>query len=129
MLAETHDPRVPGMWSAHPDIAPHVGGPLDFSGAGHATYLTGGFGCFAFEPQGPGRFEGHVMLTRPGRGKWGLAALRFALTYMAERGASLIWCRIPHRAAAIFARKAGFTPSRPLADETPTMEWRPECHL
>lgn len=124
MLVEIHDPRVPGMWSSHPDIAPHVGGPLDFTAATHAVYLTGEHGCFAFEPQEAGVFEGHVMLARAGRGRWGFAALHNALRHMAGRGAERVWCRVPRPEVGFFARKGGFSPAVPLPDGTPVMEWR-----
>lgn len=126
MLVETRDPRVPAMWSSHPDIAGSVGGPLDFSGA-RAVYLTGDHGCFLFDPQGDGLFEGHVMLTRQGRGAWGKAALQEALETMAAMGATSIWCRVPRPEVAVFARGGGFRFSGTLADGTKIMEWRPEC--
>lgn len=125
LLTETRDPRVPEMWSAHPDIAEAVGGRIDFSGARNAVYLAGEHGCFLFDKQGKGLFEGHVMLARPGRGAWGKAALIEALAMMAGKGATRIWCRAPRREVAVFAATGGFRFSGFLHDGTRTMEWRP----
>lgn len=109
MIRRVYDPVIPSAFSAHPDIAPHVGGPLNFTDAIRETaaFFFGEHGGLIFEWCAPGTYEAHIMLTREGRGKWGLDATRLAL---AELGAERVWARIDpdHRPLAMHALKSGF---------------------
>lgn len=138
MIAETRDPLVVNRFAAHPDVAGHVGGPLDFSGAMRETavYLFGEYGCFCFEWCAPRTYEIHVMLTADGRGRWGIDAVRRSLALMmAEHGAAHIWARIKPEARhiALFARWCGFREAGDMTLYTPEpeawriFEWRTQC--
>lgn len=109
MIWRCRDPHIPNHFARHPDIAPHIGGPVDFTGAMRdtAVFYFGIHGGLIFEWCAPGTYEAHIMLTKAGRGQWGLAATKAALTQLkAER----VWARIDpvNRPLAIHALKAGF---------------------
>ena len=112
MIERCFDPVIPNRFAAHPDIASHVGGPIDFSGAMNPAnvFLFGKHGGLIFEWKGPGTFEVHVMATNKGRGAWIFKATRQAINYIETMGATHLWARIhpdkPH--VGILARKSGF---------------------
>ncbi len=93
LLDRTYRPEIPGYFSAHPDIAPYVDGPIDFTDAMRETavFLFGEHGGLIFEWCAPGVYEAHIMLTREGRGAWGIAATKEALLKL---GAEHVWARI-----------------------------------
>lgn len=140
MIAETHEAAVVNFFAAHPDIAPHIGGPLDFTDAMRETavYLFGEFGGFIYEWCAPRTYEGHVMLLPQGRGKWGFEALKLSVELMAAKGAEHLWCRVKpeDRHIAMFARHGGFvdagrmTLHRPEPATYRILSWRKPCrHL
>lgn len=96
-------------FAAHPDIAPSIGGPCDFSQAIRETavFMFGEHGGVIFEWSAPGVYEAHIMLTRKGRGKWGVEASKEALRKL---GAEKVWARIDpdNRALAVHASRCGF---------------------
>ena len=99
MLRETSDPATINAIANHPDVLPGVsplGGAVDLSSAVHDgnVFLFGEHGGICWGWTGPGVFEGHVMLTKAGRGAWGIRAGRWAIEEMARRGARLLWCRV-----------------------------------
>lgn len=130
MIREVTDLAVLNAFSARPDIAPHVGGALDFSGVDRANtvLLEGAFGCFLFERTGPNEYETHVMIASPGRGPWGFAAGMAARAEMARRGAVRLWARIDpdNRPLVAFTRRSGF---RKCGTSPPLdiYEWRNLC--
>ena len=110
LLDRTYRPEIPAFFSAHPDIAPLIGGPLDFTGAIRDTsvFMFGEHGGLMFEWCAPDTYEVHIMLTKAGRGAWGIAATAEALRKL---GADRVWARIvpTNRPLAMHARKCGFT--------------------
>jgi hypothetical protein len=137
VIAETRDPEIINHFASHPDIAPHIGGPLDFSHAIRETavYLFGDHGGFCFEWTAPATYESHVMLTPAGRGFWGFRALDEAVRLMAERGADRLWCRVRPQDdhIAFFARRGGFREAGEMTLYSPArarwriLEWRKPC--
>lgn len=137
MIAETRDPAIINHFAAHPDISPHIAGPLDFSGAirNTAVYLFGEHGGFCYEWTAPRTYEAHVMLTEAGRGRWGREAARRSVEMMEERGASHLWARVKpgDRHVAYFARLAGFRDDGQMTLYSPEPElwhllsWRSPC--
>lgn len=113
MIRRVFDPAIPNAFSADPDIAPQIGGPIDFAGAMNPAnvFLFGENGGLIFEWKGPQTYETHIMVTRAGRGKWGFAAVEAAVQFMAGFGANHLWARIdPARPeVATLARRCGFT--------------------
>lgn len=138
MIAETRDPAIINEFAAHPDIAPDICGPIDFTNAIRETavFLFGEYGGFVYEWCAPGTYEAHVMLTKAGRGTWGFAAVRQSLEMMAAKGATHIWCRVREPHVRFFAIHAGFrdagTQTLYHGDEPqswPILDWRPPCPL
>lgn len=109
MIARCFDAAIPNHFAAHPDIAPHIGGPILFDDAMRETaaFFFGEHGGLIFEWCAPRTYEAHIMLTREGRGRWGLEATRQALD---ELKAERVWARIDpaNRPLAMHALKAGF---------------------
>lgn len=109
LLDRTTRADIVGWFSGHPDIAPSIGGPFDFTGAMRETtvFMFGEHGGLIFEWCGPGVYEAHIMLTQPGRGKWGIAATKEAVRKL---GADLVWARIEpsNKALARHAALSGF---------------------
>lgn len=129
MIQRTFDAALINSFANHPDINPALGGQqLDFSGAirDGTVFLFGEHGGYIFEWCAPGFYEGHVMLTRPGRGAWGLNALREALAALDAN----VWARVNDRALAWFVTQAGFreverrTLYAPAEAEWRIFEWR-----
>lgn len=112
MLSRCIDAAIPNHFAAHPDIAPDISGPIDFSGAMNISnvFLFGAHGGLIFEWKGPRTFEVHVMTTREGRGSWIFEAAKVAVGYMEAMGANHLWARIhpekPH--VGILALRSGF---------------------
>jgi hypothetical protein len=137
MIAETQDVALINHFAAHPDIAPHIGGPLDFTDAVRETtvYLFGDHGGFLFEWTAPATYESHVMLTAAGRGLWGFRAMRQAIAAMQAKGAERLWCRVrpQDEHIAFFARQGGFREAGEMTLYKPQralwriLEWRSEC--
>ena len=109
LLDRTFRPEILNYFSAHPDIAPHVGGPLDFTNSIRETsvFLFGEHGGLMFEWCAPDTYEAHIMLTKQGRGAWGITATKEALVKL---NAGRVWARIAvhNRALAIHAAICGF---------------------
>lgn len=109
LLDRTFRPEIPGYFSAHPEIAPFVGGPLDFTDAmcDDHVFMFGEHGGLIFDWCAPGTYEVHIMLTVAGRGKWGVAATKEAL---AKLGAERVWARIDreNKPLAMHAQLCGF---------------------
>lgn len=133
MLERVTDPAIPNYFAAHPDIAPTVGGPIDFTNAirDTAVFLFGERGGFIFEWCAPDTYEAHVMLTREGRGAWGWNAAKQALEGL---GAQRVWARVDNRPLALFVRRLGFREAEtrtlyPAGEPVVTriFEWRNEC--
>lgn len=106
----TLDPAVINHFANHPEIAPEIGGgKLDLSDGVRApnVFLFGEHGGTAWMWHGPGVYEGHVMLTKAGRGKWGVEAGRAAIRYLADNGARILWARIHSAHVAVYARALG----------------------
>lgn len=98
MLSETYDPAVVNGFANHPQIRPALAGgakPLDLAAGLCApnVHLYGEHGGVSWMWTAPKTFEGHVMMTPAGRGKWGVAAGREAVAFMTGR-ARLLWCRV-----------------------------------
>lgn len=115
MIAETHDPGVVNGFANHPEIRPSLAGgaeTLDLAAGVCApnVHLYGEHGGISWMWSAPETFEGHVMLTPAGRGKWGVAAGREAIRFMRGR-ARLLWCRVhPERPdIAVYASRIGMT--------------------
>lgn len=102
-------PEVAGRFSAHPDIAPFVSGPIDFTGAVQCLHIYGEHGGFTFDPSGPDEYEVHAMFTKAGRGRWALDAATETLAMMDQRGTARIWARVDTRQLAQYTHRAGFT--------------------
>lgn len=134
MIAETRDPIILNYFAAHPDIAPDIGGAVDFTAAIRETarFFVGEHGALCFEWCAPGTYEVHIMLTRQGRGRWGLEAVRQSLRLL---DADHVWARIKEPHVAIFARWCGFAEqaSQTLYAPEPSVwrifDWRNECLL
>lgn len=130
MIREIRDTTVLNQFAARPDIAPAIGGALDFSGVDldRTVFLFGAFGGFLFELSAPDEYEVHVMLAEAGRGSWGFAAAIEARNEMARRGCRRLWARIDPalRHLVIFTRKAGFVRAGDLPPYQ-IFEWRPTC--
>lgn len=109
MIFHCTDADIPNRFAAHPDIAPHIGGPIDFTQAMRETaaYFFGEHGGLIFEWCAPGIYEVHIMLTRAGRGSWGLRATQAALEQL---NADRVWARIDpmNRPLVMHAIKSGF---------------------
>lgn len=109
LLDCTRRADIVNWFSGHPDIAPHIGGPLDFTPAMRDTtvFMFGEHGGLIFEWCAPGVYEAHIMLTRAGRGRWGIAATKEAVRKL---GADLVWARVDpgHKALARHAALSGF---------------------
>lgn len=113
MIYRITDPFIVNAFASHPDVLPQIGGvPIDFSGAMNPAnvFLFGQHGGFIYEWKGPQTFEVHVMITRPGRGRWAFTAAQQSIDHMAGLGANHIWARIhPARPdVAMLALKTGF---------------------
>lgn len=112
ILTPCTDAVIPNRFASHPDIAPDVNGPIDFTGAMNVSnvFLFGEHGGMIFEWKGPRTFEVHVMATKAGRGAWIFAATREAIGFMDAMGANHLWARIhpdkPH--VGVLARQSGF---------------------
>lgn len=110
MLSEITDPATVNAFANHPDIRPSLGGKdaIDLTPGFHGLnrFLFGKHGGFCFIWSAPDTYEVHVMLTKPGRGRWGLDAWREALTQIHGH----LWARIhPNRPdVALYARQCGF---------------------
>lgn len=109
LLDRTYRADLINYFAAHPDIAPLIGGPLDFTNAIRDTnvYLFGEHGGLLFNWCAPRVYEAHIMLTKAGRGAWGIAATNEAL---AKLGADMVWARIVpgNRPLAQHAVRCGF---------------------
>lgn len=137
VIAETRDPDILNYFSSHPDIAPHIGGPIDFTDAIRETavFLFGDHGGFLYEWTAPATYEGHVMLTAGGRGAWGFRALRESIDLMSAKGADRLWCRVrpQDEHVAFFARQGGFREAGEMTLYSPQralwriLEWRKSC--
>lgn len=136
MIQRCFDAAIPNHFAAHPDIAPHVGGPIDFTQAMRETaaYFFGEHGGLIFEWCAPGTYEVHIMLTREGRGAWGIQATQEALEQL---NADRVWARIDptNRPLAVHAIKSGFREVErrnlyPAGQPVPyrIFEWRKVCH-
>lgn len=116
MIREVRDPAIINSFANHPSIRPHVAAgdfELDLS-AGVCepnVFLFGEHGGIAWMWSAPDTYEGHVMLSLFGRGRWGIEAGREAIHVMAERGARQLWGRIhPGRPeVGIYAHAIGLT--------------------
>jgi len=129
MIRRILDPLIINAFSAHPDIAPEIGGALDFTNAMDGKiYLFGEHGGFCFEQTGPAEFEVHVMITKAGRGTWGFRAAKETLAMIEALGARRLWARVGTKKLAYFTHKAGF---REVGEMPPyrIFEWRSECPL
>jgi hypothetical protein len=128
MIREVRDAAIVNTFAQHPEIAPEIGGALDFTHAMRETavFLFGEHGGFIYEWCAPETYEVHVMLTKAGRGKWGIEAVHRSLEMMAQRGATHIWARISARHIGLFARQAGFheAGTRTLYHDGQPREWR-----
>lgn len=134
MIAETRDPAIINYFAAHSEIAKDVGGPIDFTGAMRETavFHFGEHGGLCYEWCAPDTYEVHIMLTKAGRGRWGIAATRQSLGML---GASHVWARVKpdDRKTALFALWCGFreiaemTLFRPEPARWRIMDWRSEC--
>lgn len=109
LLDRTYRADLVNWFAAHPDIAPAIGGPIDFTNAIRETtvYLFGEHGGLIFEWCAPDTYEVHIMLTKAGRGAWGIEATKEAL---GKLNAWRVWARIAvhNRALAIHAAICGF---------------------
>lgn len=109
LLDRTYRADLVNWFAAHPDIAPAIGGPIDFTNAIRETtvYLFGEHGGLIFEWCAPDTYEVHIMLTKAGRGAWGIEATKEAL---GKLNAGRVWARIAvhNRALAIHAAICGF---------------------
>ena len=109
LLDRTYRADILNYFAAHPEIAPYVGGPIDFTNAMHDAnvYLFGEHGGLLFNWCAPRIYEVHIMLTRAGRGAWGIAATKEAL---AKLGADMVWARIEpgNRPLSQHAVRCGF---------------------
>ena len=109
LLDRTYRPDIPAYFSGHPDIVQAIGGPLDFTRAfaEGTQFYFGEHGGLMFEWCAPSTYEVHIMLTKAGRGAWGVAATKEALRKL---DASRVWARIipANRPLAIHARLCGF---------------------
>ena len=126
-------PAIANYFSAHPDIAADIGGPIDFTGATQCLHVYGDHGGFTFDPTGLGEYEVHAMFTEAGRGKWANRAALETLAIMAARGATRIWARVKTPQLAQFTRKAGFSEiGSEMMEPGPALhrifEWRKPCH-
>ena len=119
-------PDVANRFSAHPDIAADIGGPLDFTGAVQCIHIYGEHGGFTFDPTGPNEYEVHAMFTKAGRGKW---AARAAQETLALLGADRIWARVDTPRLAQFTCRAGFTEIETHLPGYRIFEWRKPCPL
>jgi hypothetical protein len=110
VLERVFDPAIPNRFSAHPDIAPDIHGPIDFAGAMNPAnvFLFGEHGGFIYEWKGPQTYEVHVFITGEGRGRWAFAAARQSVAMMRELGATHLWARINRPEVKILAIKSGF---------------------
>lgn len=142
MIAETVDAQIINGFANHPEIAPFIGGgELDLSPGigGLNVFLFGEHGGFCFIWSAPETYEVHVMLTKAGKGRWGIAAGRLAIRLMAKRGMTHLWGRIhPERPeVGTYGNLCGMhdTGTVHLADigTGPVgwriFNWRAECHL
>ena len=109
LLDRTYRADLVNWFAAHPDIAPAIGGPIDFTSAIRETtvFLFGEHGGLIFEWCAPDTYEAHIMLTKAGRGAWGIEATKEALRKL---GAGKVWARIvpDNRALAMHAVRCGF---------------------
>lgn len=112
MIRPVTDPGIINHFANHPDIHRAGSDPLDLSAGVSApnVFLFGEHGGICWIWTAPETFEGHVMITKAGRGRWGFAAIREAVGFMADNGASHLWARIhpERRQVAIYAAHAGF---------------------
>lgn len=114
MIREVFDPAIINGFANHPEIRPTLGGEgeLDLSAGVKApnVFLFGEHGGFCWSWSAPDTFEGHVMLTKAGRGRWGVQAGREAVLVMAGRGVRQLWCRVhpERREIAAYASLCGF---------------------
>lgn len=120
-------PEIPNQFSAHPDIAPQVGGPIDFTGATQCLHIYGEHGGFTFDPTGPNEYEVHAMFTKAGRGRWALEAARQTLEMMDQCGTRRIWARVDTPELAQFTRRAGFTEIESTLPDYRIFERRNPC--
>ena len=144
MIVETFDAEIVNRFANHPDIRPALAGhgkPLDLSAGVKPpnVFLFGEHGGICWTWTAPETFEGHVMLTPAGRGKWGVAAGRRAIRHMAGAGARHLWCRVhpmrPEIAAYVAAcgmADTGFRHELDIGDGPVSwriFDWRSECPL
>lgn len=112
MIERCTEADIPNLFAAHPEIAPDIGGPIDFTAAMNPAnvFLFGEHGGFIYEWKGPQTYEVHVMITRAGRGAWAFAAARQSVQFMDQHGATHLWARIhPDRPdVAALAVRSGF---------------------
>jgi hypothetical protein len=112
-MREITDPAIVNYFANHPDIRPSLGGsgPLELNAGMKPpnVFLFGEHGGFCWTWSAPQTFEVHVMLTRAGRGQWGVAWGREAIRHMAANGAAHLWGRVhPDRPEiAAYARLCG----------------------
>lgn len=120
MLHRTHDAAAVNWLVNHPDVRPFVGpaemGELDLSAAVEAPenwFLLGEYGGFALTWSAPRVYEVHTFILKPGRGKWGNAIRAEGIRFAKDRGAKILWTRIPPRSPHVerFARQGGMQPS------------------
>lgn len=110
MIRAIDDPAVVNGFANHPDIRPHLGstGTLDLTPGFKPgnLFLFGAHGGFTFAWSAPETYEVHVMLTKAGRGRWGVQAWREAVQMIEGH----LWARIhPQRPeVAAYARLCGF---------------------
>ncbi len=86
MIREVSDPAILNGFANHPEILPDLGGKeLDLSPGvnGSNVFLFGEHGGICWVWSAPGTYEAHVMMTRAGRGLWGVRAGREAIAVMA----------------------------------------------
>lgn len=138
MIEATYDPDLINGFANHPDISPEIGGDgkLDLSAGVQSpnVFLFGEHGGTAWMWHGPDTYEGHVMMTRAGRGKWAVEAGRVAIRHLADMGARLLWARIHSAHVAVYARRIGMEYTGQILDldvggrimPCRIFAWRPE---
>jgi hypothetical protein len=119
-LARTHDADYVNWVVNHPDVRPFVGAPeageLDLSPIVERPehwFLMGEHGGFGLLWTAPRTYEVHTFILRSGRGEWGNAARSEGIEFARQRGAKVLWTKIPPRAHHVerFARQGGMQPT------------------
>jgi len=113
VIARVYGPAIVNAFANHPEILPDISddGELDLSPAVQKPNVAhfGAHGGLCWVWTAPDTYEGHVMLTKAGRGKWGISAGRQSVAMMQELGARQLWCRVhpdkPH--IGVFAAALG----------------------